>query len=123
MQTSNNQPGRRPQNQRNQNQGQDRSNNTPGRYPGRTGNNHQNNNNRWSQSRDGVFRKKVTLHLQDGEVAIPWSKEHWENLILVFEACADAALPGDQKFWEESIEWVRHWLQKAGYGNEKFSDS
>lgn len=67
--------------------------------------------------KDSDYRKKLILKLHDDEVAVVWTREHWEHLIMVYETMADEALPHEQPFWFEAAEHIRQALKKVERNN------
>ncbi len=73
----------------------------------------QSNRNQPNHQREANSKKKVTLRLDHDEVAVIWKKENWDHMIMVYETLAKEALPGDEKYWLESANWVKSWIAKA----------
>lgn len=65
-------------------------------------------------------KKKVTLRLDNNEVAIVWTVEMWHHLIQIYETLEEEADEQDKAAWREAADWIRKWLTKARHHAKQY---
>lgn len=58
-----------------------------------------------------MTKKRITLRVDNNELAVIGPKELWEHLITVYEFLAQK-YPNDKNSWLDAAEWVRSYVQK-----------
>ena len=58
-------------------------------------------------------KKRVSLRLDDNEIAVVGPLEQWEHLIMIYEAYAAEAHGAEKEPWLDSVAWVREWIEHA----------
>lgn len=67
-------------------------------------------------------KKRISLRLENDEIAVVGSQERWEHLILIYEAFAADAHGADKIAWLDSVAWVREWIEHAKSKDTEFEE-
>lgn len=58
-------------------------------------------------------KKRISLRLDEDEIAVVGTRERWEHLILIYEAYAEAAAPEEKESWFDAAAWIKEYLDLA----------
>jgi len=67
-------------------------------------------------------KKRISLRLENDEIAVVGSQARWEHLILMYEAFAMDAHGEDKVAWLDSVAWIREWIDHAKVKENTFEE-
>lgn len=68
-----------------------------------------------------MAKKRISLRIDDGEIAVVGPVAKWTHLILLYETMAEQ-YPEDQAQWLDAAEWIREYLNKSGVMEDEYEE-